>query len=294
MKTSVALCTYNGEAFLNEQLSSILSQSMPVDEIVIVDDRSDDHTNEILNNFREKHPEVIKLFKNEKQVGVIKNFENAITLCSGDWIFLSDQDDIWKNNKVEEMIKFANTRQGALLIYSDAALIDNNGEYKQVNLWEQIGFNKKQKKKWQNNGYAFSKLAAGDNRITGATSLMSAQLKQLAIPFLQLPEGYLHDAYLAIMAASRNGLYLLDSALTEYRIHPKQQIGIGNGVMKSKIKNRTNGTVLNSFFKSLSKKASLKFRLLLIVVKYKMTLFNLYGNLPDTNPVKQLYKMIFR
>ena len=105
MKLSVAMCTYNGEQHVNEQLESILKQTMTVDEIIICDDGSTDKTIQIIEQFQMNFPNIITLHRNSFNLGSNKNFEKAITLCSGDYIFLSDQDDIWKINKVEKIIQ---------------------------------------------------------------------------------------------------------------------------------------------------------------------------------------------
>ena len=91
MTTSVALCTYNGSQYLRQQLESISDQSYCVDEIVICDDNSRDDTCCIIEKFIRQHPEIKVVFiKNERNVGFLKNFEKAISCCSGDIIFLSD------------------------------------------------------------------------------------------------------------------------------------------------------------------------------------------------------------
>jgi Glycosyltransferases involved in cell wall biogenesis len=95
MTTSVALCTFNGEKFLRQQIDSILNQSMKVDEIVVCDDRSKDATIDILNGYQKKYPSVFKIYQNESNLGSVKNFERAVSLCSNEIIFLSDQDDFW-------------------------------------------------------------------------------------------------------------------------------------------------------------------------------------------------------
>ena len=99
---SVAMATYNGEKFLKEQLDSIFSQTMPIDELVICDDCSKDKTIEIIQSYQKRYP--IKLFQNEKNLGYKLNFKEAMDYCSGDFIFLCDQDDIWMKDKVEKMI----------------------------------------------------------------------------------------------------------------------------------------------------------------------------------------------
>ena len=90
MKVSVAMCTYNGHQYIKEQLLSILEQTIPIDEIIICDDGSKDATIQIIIEYMNAYPGVIKLIKNSQNLGYTKNFEKAICLCSGDIIFLAD------------------------------------------------------------------------------------------------------------------------------------------------------------------------------------------------------------
>ena len=87
MKISVALCTYNGETFIEEQLKSILEQTVPVTEIVIFDDASSDATISKIKKIDQKSPGIIRLFHNKSNVGFCENFEKALTECDGDYIF---------------------------------------------------------------------------------------------------------------------------------------------------------------------------------------------------------------
>ena len=107
MKISVVLCTYNGEAFLVEQLDSIRLQTKSVAEVLIADDRSTDSTVHIIKEYIEKYKlsETWKLNINEKNKGYANNFHDIMMRATGDIIFLSDQDDIWNNDKVEKMAK---------------------------------------------------------------------------------------------------------------------------------------------------------------------------------------------
>ncbi|GAB3547777.1 glycosyltransferase family 2 protein [Spirosoma fluminis] len=99
---SVCLATYNGEKFIEEQLSSILIQLDKNDEIIISDDHSTDKTVEIIRKINDTR---IRLYYNDERRSVIANFENALKRAQGDIIFLSDQDDVWHRNKVEKVIK---------------------------------------------------------------------------------------------------------------------------------------------------------------------------------------------
>src|SRR5258708_14543216 len=91
---SVAMCTYNGAKFVQEQLRRIVAQSAPVQEIIICDDCSADETCAIVDAFSREHPGIIRLYRNSTRLGYSQNFAQAISLCRGDIIFLSDQDDV--------------------------------------------------------------------------------------------------------------------------------------------------------------------------------------------------------
>ena len=92
---SVAMCTYNGGKYLREQLISIAKQARLPDELIVCDDVSNDATLQILNEFQKMAPFPIRIHRNGVRLGVTKNFEQAIALCNGDIIALSDQDDVW-------------------------------------------------------------------------------------------------------------------------------------------------------------------------------------------------------
>lgn len=100
-KVSVCIATYNGEKYIKEQLDSILPQLSKNDEVIISDDSSTDGTIEIIKNYRDSR---IKIIENQKFKSPIFNFENSLKNSSGDLIFLSDQDDKWMPDKVEEMV----------------------------------------------------------------------------------------------------------------------------------------------------------------------------------------------
>lgn len=97
IKISVCISTYNGGKYIREQISSILPQLDDNDEVIISDDGSTDNTLDIIEKYNDTR---LKIFHNTNRKGVVGNFENALNICSGDIIFLSDQDDVWLPNKV--------------------------------------------------------------------------------------------------------------------------------------------------------------------------------------------------
>ena len=116
---SVCLATYNGEKYIFEQLNSILKQLSFDDEIIVSDDHSTDKT---LNIIRSINDPRIKIFMNTLGQGYTRNFENAIQHCKGNYIFLSDQDDVWVSNKVATMMKVLRDSD---LVISDALICDS-------------------------------------------------------------------------------------------------------------------------------------------------------------------------
>lgn len=232
MILSVALCTCNGEKFLREQLNSILDQTLAVDEIFICDDASTDNTKNILKSYQQKYPDIIKIHFNEKSLGTIKNFEKAISLTHGELIFLSDQDDIWYENKVSVMTSFFKKHLHCKLLFTNGLLVDEKSNSLNTTLWDKWGFNKPKRQSWKNNNKAFNDLLENDNKITGATVCFHKSLKKFILP-IEVPLGYWHDAWLGLHAAAQKGLYYIDENLIKYRIHHGQQVGISKDVPKA-------------------------------------------------------------
>ena len=137
---SVALCTYNGALFINQQLESIVNQTHPVDEIVVCDDRSTDDTVKIIESFASQHPSIIvRLIINDNVLGVRMNFEKALNTCNGDIKFLSDQDDIWFPNKVETIVEYFQTNTDKSVVFSNANLINSESKpYSKYDLFDCI------------------------------------------------------------------------------------------------------------------------------------------------------------
>lgn len=123
MNISVAMAVYNGEKYLREQLDSILSQLDEMDEIVISYNDSIDNTLQILKEYHDKY-DIIKVYEWEEK-GVISNFENAILHCSKDFIFLSDQDDVWENNKVQRVMEAFQSDSTILTVMHNCEYVDD-------------------------------------------------------------------------------------------------------------------------------------------------------------------------
>src|SRR5690349_17434303 len=120
MRISIALCTYNGGPFLAEQLASYVQQTRLPDELVVCDDCSSDNTMAILRDFAARAPFAVRLHQNAANLRSTRNFEQAIRLCTGDVIALSDQDDVWLPEKLERMERTLAADPEISLVFSDA------------------------------------------------------------------------------------------------------------------------------------------------------------------------------
>lgn len=217
--TSVALCTYNGERYIREQLQSIFNQSMPVDEVVIGDDGSSDATLSIINTFKEKYP--IRILDGGHKLGTIRNFLRTISKCHGDIIFLSDQDDIWVPTKVETIVKYFKTHDHIDALFTDAKLINADGEgfENDYTLWDYF-FDETSRKRCEM-GLMIEEFCTSAHA-TGATM---AFRKQLTKRFPKTNEVW-HDELIARLAVASHSLAYLPECLTCYRLHNSQQIGV--------------------------------------------------------------------
>lgn len=124
MRISIAMATYNGANYLQDQLDSFLYQTRPPDELVVCDDGSTDETLSLLETFRAQAPFAVHIHRNEARLGYAKNFERALSLCTGDIIFLSDQDDVWFCRKIAEVERIFQVRQTAFVVQADMVLAD--------------------------------------------------------------------------------------------------------------------------------------------------------------------------
>lgn len=222
MKLSVALCTYNGSKFIEQQINSILNQTIKVDEIIVCDDTSSDATVSILKKLQVTHPCIV-IIENEINLRSTKNFEKAIQLCSGDYIFLADQDDLWNTEKVAKTLAIFNQNPTAEGVFSNADLIDDNGtRLSNKTIWDSVFFFEKEMPKPIN---FLDIIFKNGNIVTGATLCIKKEVKSFIFPFA---EDNLHDEWIASVLAFRNTLYYSTENLISYRIHENQQVGMKN------------------------------------------------------------------
>ena len=201
MRLSIAMATYNGAKYLQEQLDSFLSQIRQPDELIVCDDGSSDATLDILERFRQSAPFTVQIHPNETRLGFTKNFEQALLKCSGDLVFLSDQDDVWFASKVDVVEK-------AFLSHPEKGLVVHDG--KLVN--EKLEWQGATKRSQVISGYGTT-----DALIMGALTAMRGNFLSSALP---IPHGIVgHDMWLHAIARHLDARLVLDQSLQFIRRH---------------------------------------------------------------------------
>jgi glycosyltransferase involved in cell wall biosynthesis len=233
---SIAMCTYNGARHLRKQLDSIAAQTRPPNELVICDDVSTDATCEIITDFAASVPFVVHFEINDRNVGSTKNFERAIGLCGGDYIALSDQDDVWMPEKLARLEAEFDRAPNVGLIFTDAEVIEEAARPAGYTLWEKLPLPPAERRRLQT-PRAIDQLLQGST-VTGATMAFRARFKELVLPIPHdLP--IIHDAWIAILVAAVSEVLPFTQPLVRYRRHAEQQVGAkerkqdGNGLRRA-------------------------------------------------------------
>ncbi|OOZ44783.1 glycosyltransferase [Solemya velum gill symbiont] len=202
MRISIAMATYNGAQHLHEQLDSIIRQTRAPDELVICDDGSTDETKKILDSFRQHAPFSVQLHSNKYNLGHARNFEKALSLCNGDIIFLSDQDDVWFPDKLASVVECFNNHPGVDLVINDAFYTDKKSVQTGTTVLQKV----------------LSVGGGKDSHIAGACSAITKRFRDFLVPFPThcCPQ---HDVYIHRWTNLLGNKVLLDKPLQSWRIH---------------------------------------------------------------------------
>lgn len=212
---SIALTTYNGGKYLRLQLDSLLTQTLPFDEIVICDDKSSDDTFNILQEYSRKDNR-FRVILNETTLGFKKNFEKALSLCSGDYIALCDQDDIWLPNHLESLY---NGIGNHVLACGASEIIDSKGVKQNIKLHDINNFTKTH----NNNASIFRFVSFYQNPFQGASMLLRRDFLGKVLP---IPSNVLyHDVWFAINACLSDSFVFINEPVTLYRLHSSNASG---------------------------------------------------------------------
>ncbi len=254
-KVAVVLCTFNGAEYLETQVQSLVSQSYPV-SIRVFDDGSSDRTLDIVSDLARQFD--IQLFKNETNRGFVKNFEFGIRQVleeEFDYIALSDQDDIWEENRVQAGMEAlllqeqqlqehsddqhsANAAKQAILVHSDLCMIDS--------LSRPLRFSFLNYRKYAIDESRNEAVILGQNGVMGNTILMNRALAEMALPF---PTNlHVHDYWLAVVAELFGKRLFLANPLVAYRIHERNSSN-SSGSTKFGLARLLDGKSINGFLK---------------------------------------------
>jgi len=234
MKISVCIATYNGEPFVRRQLNSILMQLKQEDEIIMVDDGSNDNTVQVIKDTFGKR---IQVNVNKKNLGVIKSFEKAISLATGDILFLCDQDDVWENDKVETVLKAFKNQQADMVVH-DAYVVD--GDLSIINpSWNNYNHN-------NINQGIFGNILK--NAYTGAFMAFKKDLVPSILPFPKNIE--MHDQWIALVCMmKKKKIVLIDQPLMKYVRHGGNVTGMKRRSLSTQLKGRLRTILAIACFK---------------------------------------------
>ena len=219
LKISVALCTCNGELYLQELLESLAGQDYTPFELVVSDDKSTDSTRQILDAFAATAPFAVRVQGNAENLGVVKNFERALLLCSGDYMALCDQDDVWLPDKLARLAERVQScgggKGGPGLAYCDMELVEDDLRRTGRSYLDDQGLAVQQEEPYRT--------LLVQNYIPGCTMLFSADLLTYALPFPD--DTVMHDWWLALLAALTGNVCSDPSRSVLYRQHGDNQLG---------------------------------------------------------------------
>ncbi len=221
IRVSVAMTSYNGERYIKEQIDTILNNLSEKDELIISDDGSTDGTLSIIKAYTDTR---VKLVAGPCK-GVVKNFENALMHCKGQYIFLSDQDDIWMPDKVSTVLPLLETN---ILVCHNADIYDNNADAVIDTIQNKIGCNGTVLKNvWKNS-------------FIGCCMAFRRELLDRTLPFPDERLIHIHDWWLGLIALKSGPVAFEARSLIRYRIHDSNTLGFHKTTFMFKLKKRIN------------------------------------------------------
>lgn len=234
---SIGLCTFNGEAFIREQLDSLVAQTYRPLEIRIRDDRSQDQTVSIIREHQSQYP-FIHLTENRERMGIQKNFEAVLLDCTGELLAPCDQDDIWHPDKLEILQRYLRDH---LMVYHDSELIDQDGKSMEYRISDKFRLGN-----WENQE-PFMLF----NCISGHSMLFRKNLLKAALP---IPEAGYYDHWLVWVCLGMGTIGFCPKSLVSYRQHQTNQTDLIGKKKKLSGLERTHARISreNSWLKACS------------------------------------------
>jgi len=212
---SVVMAVYNGQDHLDSQINSILKQSYRNIELVISDDCSTDRSAEIVNAFASKDPR-IKVYRNATNVGIAGNFLRALRHSGGELICFSDQDDVWRTDKLEILASLVLRTPQNMLAYSDLEVCDAVLRRMHPSFWKVSGIRPRSGRLGE---FAFFR-----NIMPGCSMMFRKEVKDTLLEMLS-KSSFIHDHLAFIVASSRGRVVFSREPLVKYRQHSRNNIG---------------------------------------------------------------------
>lgn len=230
---AIIMTTYNGEKYVKEQIDSILVSNYQDFELFIYDDGSNDNTVALMRPYEQQYPDKVHVFQNEKNLGLVRNFLQALSLTTMDYVMFCDQDDVWTANKIGITLKRmrnleAQTGKGTpLAVFTDATVVDQNLMELQSSFFESNHLEPK------NTDLAHLLM---ENKLIGCTVMVNAAVRKV-LQSNRLPQdAKYHDWWVALIAASFGKIAFVKESTLLYRQHEKNMVGGADFI--SYIKNR--------------------------------------------------------
>jgi glycosyltransferase involved in cell wall biosynthesis len=170
------------------------------------------------------------VFVNEENLGSTRNFERAIADCQGEVIALCDQDDVWTAQKLARLMEAFDADSRLEVVFSDAEIADGDMRLLGTRLWDSVGFNWAERRSFDG-GDAF-KVLIRHNVVTGATMAFRSRMRTRALP---IPPLWVHDGWIALLAAVSGRIAMHPEPMILYRRHTAQQIGAGGNPFRKRM-----------------------------------------------------------
>ena len=225
----ILMATYNGEKYLYEQIESILNQSYKNWILLIRDDKSEDSTVSIIEEYEKRDPRIRLLRDRKGNMGFVKNFEELLKNSQEEFIMFSDQDDYWEKDKIKNYIeilqKDEKLSQIPLLIHSNSFICD-----KELKIVKEKFIDSSIASEKNGNSYFFSYV------VQGSTVMINRKLKEICVPFLSSVT--LHDRYFHLISEFFGKRIFIDKSLMKYRQHMNNEIGARRNILQKILKKR--------------------------------------------------------
>lgn len=217
-KVDILLATYNGEKYVREQIESILNQTYQNIQIIISDDCSKDGTREILKEYEQN--DKIKVFYQEKNLGYVKNFEFLLRQVEHNLYMLSDQDDVWKKEKIEKSVEKLE-KENLDLVFGDLEVVDENLNTICKSYNQYMHLSRKIEK--YSSDYRLQYLY---NCMTGCTILSKKEYLDKILPLPTNSKYMIHDYWIGLIISLNGKVGYLKEPYILYRQHGNNQVGI--------------------------------------------------------------------